>query len=585
MGTIWVRELTGGLDTRRMPEATKGGALIRAVDGHINSGGEFEQRAAFVAAFTLPTGTTVGLAPGKTGLHVFGHTEALGIPPGITYQRLQHPDGVTALVSVPSATLSAGKIYAVGEFADGSRYHFYDGSRDTDWVDGRARVGFTVAGSAGGALTDLTIDGVSLIGSPVAWTTSNAATALAIASAINEYSSTPDYVATVVDDRVNILAADAGVAANGRVIAFVTTGGLLCAPLAAALALGVDTPADHFEAGTFVKTVQSKIYATAGPNLHFSGIRLPTGWDSGSVGAGFLDVSQEAEGAERLTAVAKYQQFLVVFADRVTLVLYIDPDPDLNKIAQILYNTGTTCPRTVTQFGDNDIFYLDESGLRSLRARQSSDSAATSDTGVQVDTLVTAKLRALTAIERAKVFGLIEPRSGRFWLIFPDEIFVLSLYPGSKVSAFTTYRPTTEVDDEQEAFTIDEAVVFRRQVYLRSGDTIYVYGGLGATLTYDSTAAEAWLPYLDGDTPTQKKDFAGFDAAVEGEWIVRLAMEPSNLTASDKLGVVSKTTFNADRNPGQGSSTHFSLRFTGHTAGAKKISSAVIHYTSEADED
>ena len=45
MGTIWIREFTGGLDARRLPETTPGGVLIKGIDGHINRGGEFEQRA------------------------------------------------------------------------------------------------------------------------------------------------------------------------------------------------------------------------------------------------------------------------------------------------------------------------------------------------------------------------------------------------------------------------------------------------------------------------------------------------------------------------------------------------------------
>ena len=40
MGTIWVKEFTGGLDTRRLPVTTTAGVLIKANNGHINRGGE-----------------------------------------------------------------------------------------------------------------------------------------------------------------------------------------------------------------------------------------------------------------------------------------------------------------------------------------------------------------------------------------------------------------------------------------------------------------------------------------------------------------------------------------------------------------
>ena len=77
MGSIWIKEFTGGLDARRLPETSPGGTLIRAVDGHITRGGEFEQRARFVRYADLPAGATKGLAATATGLFVFG--EAAGV--------------------------------------------------------------------------------------------------------------------------------------------------------------------------------------------------------------------------------------------------------------------------------------------------------------------------------------------------------------------------------------------------------------------------------------------------------------------------------------------------------------------------
>src|SRR5690554_5365058 len=143
MGQVWVKEFTAGLDNRRMSEAASSGVLVRANNGHITRGGEFEQRAAFVPEFTLPAGT-VGMSSTTAGIVVFGHAAAPSMPTGIAYQRLQHSDSTTALVRVLSTDLYAGKIYAVGEFADGAIFHFYDGVRVTDWFDGRARATFAI---------------------------------------------------------------------------------------------------------------------------------------------------------------------------------------------------------------------------------------------------------------------------------------------------------------------------------------------------------------------------------------------------------------------------------------------------------
>lgn len=696
MGTIWIKEFVGGLDTRRMPETTPGGALIRAKDGHINSGREFEQRAAFKKAYTLPEGATKGLAAGKSSLHVFGHaTTPGGMPKGVAYQRLQHPtDNTKAIARLRSADLNAGKIYSIVEFEDGRRFHYYDGTRVVDWIDGRATAKLTVDGGSvtpaasatgsfeitggtlgsnnrilnvfvggapilsaplahtgnntttadalaaainavttspdytavaagalititaaaagsdangraitvgvsgdatvasltslsGGAdelpsiLAELTVNSVSIIDGPVAWRTSHAATAQAVVDAINAADTTPEYVAYANGADILIFAAEPGTAYNTFAVGHTLQNGFSVNPgVGVALANGVNTSASTFQAGTIAKTIGSKMYAVAGPALQFSGVLLPDGWISGTdTGAGAIDMSSEASGAEELKTISEYQNYLAVFAARLILIWVIDPDPDQNKKVQTLRNTGTEFPHSVTQFGDQDVFYIDRSGARSLRARDASNAASTNDVGVPIDSLVKAKLNALKPEQRDKVFGLIEPNDGRLWFVFPDEIFVFSHFPGSKVTAWSTYTPVYYDDaGEAHSFTIDEAVIFKGRVYLRSGDEIIVYGGQGATQEYDQVEPEAWLPYLDADVPTLKKNFAGVDVACQGAWEVRVAMQPDNLDASDEVAVVNRTTFNLGNIGGVGESTHISLRFKGVGSGYKKLSAAVIHH-------
>lgn len=696
MGTIWVKEFTGGLDVRRLPETTSGGVLMKAVDGHINRGGEFEKRAAFVPVYSLPTGATKGLAAGKSSLYVFGDAAPPSLPVGVSYQRLQAPDGTTALTRVPSYDLYAGKIYAVGNFADGSRYHFYDAVRVPGWFDGRARASFSVTGGTGSSTIMVAVDGIDIMSSAVTWSTSNTETASLIADAINSALTTPDYSATAVGETVNIVNETAGAAANGRVVSFtlasgftvtpdtglvladgidptpataasgsftvtgggagvgnevtviyidgveimggavahtgnnsttaaaivtaingytsspnytatsvgavvtitasdagstvngksinITVGGNVTVGSVQAMAGGTDAQAT-FVPGTFVKTIGSRMHAVSGPYEHFSGIEQPTKWTTETTGAGFIDMSTQASGAETLTSLAKYQQFVAVFAERVIQIWNFDSDPANNAQRQVLNNTGTASPNSVTQFGDNDLFYLDESGVRSLRARDASNAAATSDIGVPVDPLITEVLRSLTTEQRERVIGLIEPRDGRFWLIMAGRIFVFSFFSGSKISAWSEYTARTQTGEVITNFEVEDACVFRRKVYLRSGDTIYAYGGLGDELEYDDVEAEAWLPYLDANAPTKFKFFQGVDAAIEGVWEVRAAMDPTNLDASDKIATVYKTTFGEDKIDGLGNSTHISLRFKSKGSGAAKVSSAVIHYAGQEDED
>ncbi len=798
MGTIWIKELTGGLDVRRLPETTPGGVLVRGADGHITRGGEFEKRAAFVKAFDLPVGT-VGLAHTRTSLVVFGSAAAAVLPTGVEYQRLQHPSGA-ALSEVLSHDLYDGKIYAVARFADGSVYHFYDGTRGEDWFDGRARTSFRVTGGTGAATLDMIyVAGVPAISGPVTWATSNEATATAVAAAIDAHPSTPEYTAYANGDTVYVIAATAGAGPNGRslevalsggftvepaampalsggdtdggspatgsfsitagtgtilpsvdgvalvasavswagsaastatavaaainahtsspdytataasakvtvatatntdamngdAITFALTGGMsvsqggavgqatftvgagtagatiivkldgvslfttpvafatsatvTAAAIAAAINARTSSPDytatssgavvtirtatmtaahngktltftkvgvfptsgltavtggvapsstmepmaggkvdDAFTPGTFVKTVGSKIYSTAGSILHFSGVKAPTQWTTDAIGAGFINLASENSGSEELTAVERYQNLLAVFAPEVVQVWYIDPDPELNRQSQILNNTGTSAPRSVAQFGDDDIFYLDASGLRSLRARDSSNAASTTDIGVPIDALLTAKMEALTEAQRNGAIGLINPIDKRFWLILHDEVFVFSFYGNAKVSAWTTYNLTAFEDSDEVPFTADEALTFRDRVYIRSGNSVYVYGSVSGALIYDDTLADAWLPFLDANSPTTKKQWTGVDVAVSGDWQISVAMEPTQPDYAETVVNVNATTYNMARLSLHHSSTHLGLRCRSIGAGPAVLSAAVIHYKGSQDED
>ncbi|MCW4115670.1 hypothetical protein NPA31_011915 [Aurantimonas sp. MSK8Z-1] len=788
MGTVWIREFTGGLDARRLPEATPGGTLISAENGHITRGGGFEKRAAFPLAYTLPAGT-VGLAFDLNGIVVFGSAPAPAMPAGVRYQRLQHPDGL-ALVRLVSFDLNFGKIYAVGEFQDGSRAHFYDGNFVT-WYDGRARAklqvvdgrvtpaakasgsfqiekgddevipangGIKVISGSGGSpnvIASMTIDGVDIIGaqipygssatataqaiqdvingyssdpdysavrsgttvgitkngnplkgqfllvntqgdfviapadsgyvavpasrvtgikingvsifsSQVTYATSTVATAAAVAAAINGYNSNPNYTATSSGQTVTVTAADDGPRDNGQGLQISTTGTLSISYLtamsggadvvrssfsnlqiggvtvlagsvawaggsvatAAAIAAAVNaqpgseyeaeaagdtvtfiaktpgsaangkvvtwtagdgltlSPAqstqmaggtdDNLEPGTFVRTLGAKMYAISGSVLRFSGVRAPMKWQTDVVGAGFIDMASETSGAEKLTALAKYQDSIAVFGEDNIQIWYVDPDPTLNKQVQVLDNTGTSAPRSVTQFGDNDIFYLAESGLRSLRARYSSDAASVTDIGVPIDPLTSAAQLGLTQQERSEICGLIEPGDGRFWLSIKGQIYVFSYFGGAKVSAWSTYSP---------GFDIDTMLVAQKKVYARSGDEIFVYGGAGAAPAFDDTVAELRTPFLDVDAPARSKSWRGVDVVARGTWDVLLSMDPNRPEITDLVATIDATTFSHHRIAINGDSTHLSVTLRSRGGGAARVESLALHYEGDVDED
>lgn len=428
-------------------------------------------------------------------------------------------------------------------------------------------------------LTGLRVGGVQIIGGEVAWTT-NSGAAADIVTAINTFTSDPEYTAEASGNSVTIFASDTGDEANGLAVEFETEGTFTFNPTETTMQGGDESTTGSFQPGPFVETVKSKVYAISGPNLHFSGIKEPTGWSTDSTGAGFIDMSTEASGSEELTAISRYQNNIAVFAGRVVQIWFVDPDPALNRQVQVLENTGTIAPLSVTTFGDSDVFYLDRSGVRSLKARDSSNAAFSSDIGNPIDNLLLEAFRTLSDEEESRAIGLIEPRDGRFWLSLKDKIYVFSFFTGSKISAWSIYNP---------GFDVEYMLPFRRYVYVRNGDTVYVYGGLSETPEYDATAVRARLPFLDGNDPAREKQFTGVDAAVRGEWQVRAYFSPTNPEASELVGRVDETTFETQRIPLQARSTHASVEFISEggsaDGGPAVLGSVVLHYDAIGGED
>ena len=77
--------------------------------------------------------------------------------------------------------------------------------------------------------------------------------------------------------------------------------------------------------------------------------------------------------------------------------------------------------------------------------------------------------------------------------------------------------------------------------------------------------------------------------SARGTWEVRAAYDPMNLSASDKVAIVTETTFNHHRVPMNGESTHLSVRFRSiapaDTTTPAKLGSVVLHHDLDNDED
>lgn len=141
MPYVHISDFKAGLDKRRLPISAVPGSLQVLQNAHITRGGEIEKRKSFESKYTLPAGT-FGLAATDSAIYVFGSAVDPGVPSGVTYQRLQHPDGY-AMTAIKDVEIYTGKVYAIAEFAGGDIVHFYDKVVVEDWINGVVRTAMT----------------------------------------------------------------------------------------------------------------------------------------------------------------------------------------------------------------------------------------------------------------------------------------------------------------------------------------------------------------------------------------------------------------------------------------------------------
>lgn len=481
-----------------------------------------------------------------------------------------------------TANLSAGAVASLTITSGGSGYS----SIPTVSFSGGGGSG--AAGTA--ALGSGSIASVSVTGGGSGYA-NDTTTALSakIASQLDTFSSSPEYSGADAGSKFHVLAGASGTGSNGFSIVMtieagtatgfdITSSGTAAAGGSSTTYTttmgGGGTSGGTYTPGEFVWTYGNKVYQLSESVLFFSGIDSPTEWLDSSVGAGFINMSNQAAGSEKLRAVTNYYQNAAIFSERAVQIWFLDPDPDRNSQVQVLANTGTIAGQSVVQFGDNDVFYLSETGVRSLRARDSSNAAFVGDVGNPIDDIIRAEIQSNRS-NAVIAKGVIEPREGRYLLAIGTKIYVFSYFPGSKVQAWSTYEP---------GFTVDAFAVQGEKLYVRdTANKLYLYGGTNGT-TYDSSTVTATIPFLDAGAPATTKAYSAIDLACDGVWAVNVATDPRDITKTELIATVPDTTYGMGSAAFQGLSTHIGFQLTNTDSGAAKLANLVVHYqTAMAD--
>lgn len=345
--------------------------------------------------------------------------------------------------------------------------------------------------------------------------------------------------------------------------------------------------------GYHVRTYKEKMYGVNGRDLWFSAVGDPTVWEQPSPDhdgtvennhSGNINVGAQDADSENLIAMEVYYDKLALFSTLSCQLWFLDPDESKNQYYQTLRDAGTIAPGSVRQYVASDVYFLGNHGVRSLRARDLTLTAAVADVGSPLDPVI----QDLLAI-RGAVWGawqtqtLLSPRTGRIWMTFNDRIYVLSNYASPNISAWSLYVPGFNIDIQGIVFA-DPYVILRAV----GTNQLYRFGST-STKIYDSCPVQILTPYLSFDKPVTYKFYQGFDAICTVDpdttltpaplWNVQASFDPVETpTPWDQICTMNAPTVQDGRIPISARATHVQLNITHQAPGSATFSKLFLHY-------
>jgi hypothetical protein len=284
----------------------------------------------------------------------------------------------------------------------------------------------------------------------------------------------------------------------------------------------------------------NRVYVGEGSNFRYSdpttldsnGLPTPTEWEIQGSGAGRNNVLTQFGSQNTVQAFASFQGRLAVFCADMIQMWTVNADPSQFDMVQPINNSGTIAKKSVVQIGDYDVLYLDTTGIRSLRWRETNLGAFVDDVGIAIDSVIQTALQGYDASGACATY---EPSSGRYWLFLKDTIHVLSLFRGSEIQAWSTYLPTYDRSDVQTAFTPVKFEVYNRRVYcLSSLGDVFLYGGTNNN-SYDAAIATVETSWMDHKSPAVVKQSNGIKPVFSGPWTFKCSMSPYDGDPSESV--------------------------------------------------
>lgn len=343
--------------------------------------------------------------------------------------------------------------------------------------------------------------------------------------------------------------------------------------------------------GPFARAYKEKMFVTDERNLKFSAIGRADVFDPENTagasdanlpGAGIIDMKQVDGSGGDLMAVVPYYSFLAVLSRTAVQVWAMDPDPALSEQIQTLGSTGLIAHNAAARYGNGDVLFLADTGIRSIRARDSSNAAVLNDIGSPIDDLIVDKRIAEFTSPTDKIYADADPLSGHFWMAWGQDAYVLAYYPASKVSAWSRFRFPVSIDYLARGSS---------RLFLRAGNQIYVYGAIALggdplddsggfppkTDWYDDSEITITTPMLDVGDPAGQKSWQGLDIACEGVWNISVAPDPLQPDVFTPVGVLKNTSYSQGRVGLGHQSSHLAVKLTSTSPNAR-LGAVAVHY-------
>lgn len=544
MAHFIIENFANGLDLRRAHDVAPPGSLRTLNNAFINPGGEIEKRKAFSLNAVLTaygqTGNYKGRITGPFIAAAGASLVGLADRPNVVVFRHRHN-------SLPGGSFSAG----VGSAAE--KYDISTKPPMRAWA-------MKATGSLGAAFGSLLHVNSSSLFSNFAYL-------------VEQY-----YAHTfTLDDNQNME------------IEFSTTNGSTDEPITETRI----TANDNFP---FEYVLKSKGYIAGGNTFKASAVLDPG--DMVGTGSGAIDVRTQSTPIGPVVALNEYFGQLAVFGQRGVQFWEVDADFDANQYLRTV-PISALAPRSVIAYGDGDLVYLGRNGIRSLKARDSSNLAAVDDVGSPIDKLISVALDGdssvsettdSVSVDLARNFDMplsvIHPSSGQLWVFVKETIYVLSVHPDAKVRAWSTFDMPTVTPANistrngtlksrwcADACPISDDVIFRN-----FADEVFIYGGTDSG-TYDTSTVEVITPHMDLGKPGLEKTLHGFDIACTGTWTLEVSLNPNNIVW-EAAGTFTNSTFSpSGRIPFESTFTHIALRLTNTVAEQATVGQVVIYYT------